>query len=225
MWWTSTSNIDFSTLSGSIPWLIVRLPCGSRSMQRTSMAGLGEGDREVEGGRRLRDAALLVGEGDHLGAPVAGCLLGRDGRGRRPRRADRRDRLAGGDPRSSSRSGSGTGVRPAEASAALDRVSASGSRPAASGSAGSSATGCSSAGSSATGSSSAGSSATVRSGVGSSASGCSSAGSSNTGSGRVGRRARRPCVPPGSRSGSPADDHLPRSAVEKTHCSRLFARG
>ena len=35
MWWTRTSNIDFSTLSGSIPWLIVRLPCGSRSMQST----------------------------------------------------------------------------------------------------------------------------------------------------------------------------------------------
>ena len=35
MWWTRTSNIDFSTLSGSIPWLIVRLPCGSRSTQRT----------------------------------------------------------------------------------------------------------------------------------------------------------------------------------------------
>ena len=35
MWWTSTSNIDFSTLSGSMPWLIVRLPCGSRSTQRT----------------------------------------------------------------------------------------------------------------------------------------------------------------------------------------------
>ena len=35
MWCTSTSNIDFSTLSGSIPWLIVRLPCGSRSTQST----------------------------------------------------------------------------------------------------------------------------------------------------------------------------------------------
>ena len=35
MWWTSTSYIDFSTLSGSMPWLIVRLPCGSRSTQST----------------------------------------------------------------------------------------------------------------------------------------------------------------------------------------------
>ena len=33
--WTRTSNSDFSTLSGSIPWLIVRFPCGSRSTQRT----------------------------------------------------------------------------------------------------------------------------------------------------------------------------------------------
>ena len=32
-----------------------------------AVAGLGEGDGEVEGRRRLRDAALLVGEGDHVG--------------------------------------------------------------------------------------------------------------------------------------------------------------
>src|SRR4051794_23037522 len=36
MWSTSTSYIDRSTLSGSTPWLIVRLPCGSKSMHRTS---------------------------------------------------------------------------------------------------------------------------------------------------------------------------------------------
>src|SRR4051794_37024965 len=34
-WWTSTSYIDFSTESGSIPCDIVRLPCGSRSAQST----------------------------------------------------------------------------------------------------------------------------------------------------------------------------------------------
>ena len=35
MWSTSTSYMLPSTLSGSIPWLIVRLPCGSRSTART----------------------------------------------------------------------------------------------------------------------------------------------------------------------------------------------
>ena len=35
MWWTSTSYIDFSTESGSMPWLIVRLPCGSMSTAST----------------------------------------------------------------------------------------------------------------------------------------------------------------------------------------------
>ena len=34
-WCTSTSYIDASSESGSIPWLIVRLPCGSRSTQST----------------------------------------------------------------------------------------------------------------------------------------------------------------------------------------------
>src|SRR5919109_2536711 len=34
-WWTSTSYIDASSESGSIPWLIVRLPWGSRSTQST----------------------------------------------------------------------------------------------------------------------------------------------------------------------------------------------
>src|SRR5262245_2918728 len=35
MRWTSTSNIDRSMASGFIPWLIVRFPCGSRSITRT----------------------------------------------------------------------------------------------------------------------------------------------------------------------------------------------
>src|SRR3954449_4998756 len=34
-WWTSTSYIDFSTESGSIPCDMVRLPCGSRSAHST----------------------------------------------------------------------------------------------------------------------------------------------------------------------------------------------
>jgi hypothetical protein len=33
--WTSTSNIERSIASGFMPWLIVRLPCGSRSTIRT----------------------------------------------------------------------------------------------------------------------------------------------------------------------------------------------
>ncbi len=33
--WTSTSNIERSIRSGFIPWLIVRLPCGSRSTSST----------------------------------------------------------------------------------------------------------------------------------------------------------------------------------------------
>ena len=36
MWSTSTSYMLPSTLSGSMPWLIVKLPCGSRSTARTS---------------------------------------------------------------------------------------------------------------------------------------------------------------------------------------------
>ena len=35
MWSTSTSYMLASTVSGSIPWLMVRFPCGSRSMAST----------------------------------------------------------------------------------------------------------------------------------------------------------------------------------------------
>ncbi len=35
MWLTSTWYIDVSSESGSMPWDIVRLPCGSMSMQST----------------------------------------------------------------------------------------------------------------------------------------------------------------------------------------------
>src|SRR5436190_639620 len=34
-WCTSTSYIDFSSVSGSMPWDMVRLPCGSMSQHRT----------------------------------------------------------------------------------------------------------------------------------------------------------------------------------------------
>ena len=50
---------------GVEPCDIVRLPCGSRSMQGRE-ALLREGDTEIERRRRLRDAALLVRERDHL---------------------------------------------------------------------------------------------------------------------------------------------------------------
>jgi hypothetical protein len=35
--WTSTSNIERSISSGFMPWLIVRLPCGSRSTTSTRL--------------------------------------------------------------------------------------------------------------------------------------------------------------------------------------------
>ena len=64
--WTSTSNIERSIASGFIPWLIVRFPCGSRSITRTRLPLLVQRDAEVERRRRLRDAALLVREGDDV---------------------------------------------------------------------------------------------------------------------------------------------------------------
>ena len=76
--WTSTSNIDCSIVSGFSPCDIVRFPCGSRSIEQHAIALLGERDAEVERRRRLRDAALLVREDDHL----------RFGRRRHARRAN-----------------------------------------------------------------------------------------------------------------------------------------
>ena len=35
VWWTSTSYIETSSESGSMPWLIVRFACGSMSTHRT----------------------------------------------------------------------------------------------------------------------------------------------------------------------------------------------
>ena len=64
---TSTSYIDFSSVSGSMPCDIVRLPCGSMSTQSTRCPFSREGHGEVQRRRRLGDAALLVGEGDDLG--------------------------------------------------------------------------------------------------------------------------------------------------------------
>ena len=82
---------------------------------------LGEGDREVEGRGRLRDAALLVGEADHLGAPVAPLV----GAGAGPARGAA-DRLAGGDPQLLVGLGSGTrrGARRGGAAAARSATGA-----------------------------------------------------------------------------------------------------
>ena len=67
MSWTSTSYIESSSVSGSIPCDIVRFPWGSMSTAEHAVALLGEGGREVQRRRRLRHATLLVGERDHLG--------------------------------------------------------------------------------------------------------------------------------------------------------------
>src|SRR5918997_6582667 len=52
--WTSTSYIDTSSVSGSMPWLIVRLPCGSRSVQRTRWP------RSTKAAARLRVVVVLA---------------------------------------------------------------------------------------------------------------------------------------------------------------------
>jgi hypothetical protein len=70
------------------------LPCGSRSTQtEDAVPGLGEGDRQVQGRRRLGDPALLVREADHLGALGRHLRIGRLG----SQIAARLDRLARGD--------------------------------------------------------------------------------------------------------------------------------
>src|ERR671916_203287 len=53
-WWTSTSYIDTSSESGSMPWLIVRLPCGSRSTQSTRWS------RSTNAAARLRVVVVLA---------------------------------------------------------------------------------------------------------------------------------------------------------------------
>src|SRR3954453_18895844 len=78
--WTSTSYIDFSSPSGSMPCDIVRLPCGSMSPHRSqgpppAMALLREGRRKIQRGGRLGDAALLVGERDDLGLAAGHVVL------------------------------------------------------------------------------------------------------------------------------------------------------
>ena len=71
--WTSTSYIERSIESGLKPWLIVRLPCGSRSTHEHVQSLLLERDGEVQRRRRLGDAALLVRERDDT---AHGELLG-----------------------------------------------------------------------------------------------------------------------------------------------------
>src|SRR5918998_634101 len=53
-WWTSTSYIETSSESGSIPWLMVRLPCGSRSTQSTRWS------RSTKAAARLRAVVVLA---------------------------------------------------------------------------------------------------------------------------------------------------------------------
>ena len=104
MWWTSTSNIDLSTLSGSMPWLIVRLPCGSRSTQRTRWPD------SAKATARLRVEVVFATPPFWLAklitlarvpAPRRSALGLRCG-------APRADRLGGGDPQLLVASGSGT---------------------------------------------------------------------------------------------------------------------
>ena len=96
MWWTSTSYIDFSTLSGSIPWLIVRLPCGSRSTQSTSWPDSAKATARLRVVVVFATPPFWLAKRDHLGASV-GLLVGARSPGVGGRAA-RRERLAGGDP-------------------------------------------------------------------------------------------------------------------------------
>src|ERR671915_1183608 len=53
-WCTSTSYIETSSESGSIPWLMVRLPCGSRSTQSTRWS------RSTNAAARLRVVVVFA---------------------------------------------------------------------------------------------------------------------------------------------------------------------
>ena len=67
---TSTSRPS----RGRCPGDIVRLPCGSMSTHSTRWPASAKAHGEVEGGGRLGDAALLVGERDDLGLAGHGAL-------------------------------------------------------------------------------------------------------------------------------------------------------
>ncbi len=56
----------------STPSAVLALPCGSRSITRVVQPLQREGRRDVDGGRRLADAALLVGDGEDALACRAG---------------------------------------------------------------------------------------------------------------------------------------------------------
>jgi len=64
----------FSTLSGSTPWLMVRLPCGSMSTASTRWPDSLKATARLRAVVGLGDPALLVREGDHLGRAL---VLGR----------------------------------------------------------------------------------------------------------------------------------------------------
>ena len=98
MWWTRTSNIDFSTLSGSIPWLIVRLPCGSRSTQRTWWPDSAKATARLRVVVVFATPPFWLAKRDHLGAPDRVTIAAGGFAARGLRHAPRGDRLAGGDP-------------------------------------------------------------------------------------------------------------------------------
>ena len=89
MWWTSTSYIDFSQRVGIDPLRHRQVALRVHVAAEHAVALLGKGHGEVERGRGLGDAALLVGERDHLGG---GRQRGSDALGELIRACIRRQR-------------------------------------------------------------------------------------------------------------------------------------
>ena len=106
--WTSTSNIERSITSGFSPWLIVRLPCGSRSMSSTRCP--------ISPSATPRLSVVVVfATPPFWFASAMTCVATRSGRrGRRPAGAvvaagsGRRDRLLGLARRLAHATGSGS---------------------------------------------------------------------------------------------------------------------
>ena len=61
---TKTSYMLFVDVAESTNDMLL-LPCGSRSMSSVLLAAHGQGGGEVDGGRRLADAAFLIGDGEN----------------------------------------------------------------------------------------------------------------------------------------------------------------